>query len=161
MRNEKGLTLVELLAVIVILAIIAIIAVPSILQVINLSKADTHLANARNVLEVGMLAHQMGETPDGEFGGAESYSFKHLADLGYLQDTIKNTSIFSSWDVNEGEYDMGESFVLFDHWETPAVYKVNISLGNDNFIFENPLAMKEITRENLTDELKKQFRIKD
>lgn len=57
---KKGLTLVELLAVIVILAIIAIIAVRSIFQVINLSKADTHLANARNVLEVGMLAHQMG-----------------------------------------------------------------------------------------------------
>ena len=38
LNNEKGLTLIELLAVIVILAIIAAIAVPAIGNIINNSK---------------------------------------------------------------------------------------------------------------------------
>ena len=39
--NNKGFTLVELLAVIVILAIIMIIAIPSVLNTMNLSKLKT------------------------------------------------------------------------------------------------------------------------
>lgn len=38
LRNEKGLTLIELLAVVVILGIIAAIAVPSIGKIIDNSK---------------------------------------------------------------------------------------------------------------------------
>lgn len=162
MCNEKGLTLVELLAVIVILAIITIIAVPSILQVINLSKADTHLSNARNVLEVGMLAYQMGEPTDGEFGGVESYSLQQLAELGYLQDTIQSPSFFSWWEDDNSKYDMEQSLVVIDdNIKAPVIiYKVNLNIGGKNFIFEDPLEMKDITRENLTEELRKQFGIK-
>lgn len=44
-RNERGLTLVELLAVIVILGIIAAIAVPAVGNIIEKSKVDAHNAN--------------------------------------------------------------------------------------------------------------------
>ena len=41
MKNKKGFTLVELLAVIVILAVILIIAVPQIMKTINETKLKT------------------------------------------------------------------------------------------------------------------------
>ena len=50
LNNEKGLTLVELLAVIVILGIIAAIAVPSIGGIIQNSRVKALNADAQNAL---------------------------------------------------------------------------------------------------------------
>ena len=52
LKNEKGLTLVELLAVIVILGIIAAIAVPSIGGIIQDSRVKAVKADAQNVLQL-------------------------------------------------------------------------------------------------------------
>ncbi|GKU81445.1 prepilin-type N-terminal cleavage/methylation domain-containing protein [Niallia sp. NCCP-28] len=49
-KNEKGLTLIELLAVIVILGIIAAIAIPSIGSIIQKSKEDATKADAITIL---------------------------------------------------------------------------------------------------------------
>jgi len=49
-KNEKGLTLIELLAVIVILGIIAAIAIPSIASIIQKSKEDAVKADAITVI---------------------------------------------------------------------------------------------------------------
>lgn len=55
LKNSKGFTLVELLAVIVILGIIAGIAVPSIGNIIDNSKKDAHIANAKQMVEASRL----------------------------------------------------------------------------------------------------------
>ena len=56
LKNEKGLTLIELLAVIVILAIVAAIAVPAIGNIINNSKDRAVLAEASNILSGAKIA---------------------------------------------------------------------------------------------------------
>jgi type IV pilus assembly protein PilA len=56
LNNEKGLTLIELLAVIVILAIIAAIAVPAIGNIINNSHDKALLADASNILSGAKIA---------------------------------------------------------------------------------------------------------
>ncbi|MEI2664584.1 pilus assembly FimT family protein [Rossellomorea sp. LJF3] len=57
LKNERGLTLIELLAVIVILGIIAAIAVPSIGGIINKSKDDAKVAEAIQLINSAKLAH--------------------------------------------------------------------------------------------------------
>lgn len=55
LNNEKGLTLIELLAVIVILAIIAAIAVPAIGNIIENSRYNAVKADAINILNASNL----------------------------------------------------------------------------------------------------------
>ncbi|WP_066257929.1 prepilin-type N-terminal cleavage/methylation domain-containing protein [Neobacillus drentensis] len=57
LKEQKGMTLIELLAVIVILAIISAIAIPSILGLINNSKKDAHVANAQQMINSAKLAY--------------------------------------------------------------------------------------------------------
>ncbi|MEH7223084.1 type II secretion system protein [Bacillus sp. JJ1566] len=56
-KNQKGLTLIELLAVIVILGIIAAIAVPSIGNLINNTKEKAKVAEAVQIIDAAKLAH--------------------------------------------------------------------------------------------------------
>ena len=62
MKNEqKGFTLVELLAVIVILAIILLIAIPTVLSIIEEAKEDAFLSNVKMIEEqVGLIMLQDG-----------------------------------------------------------------------------------------------------
>lgn len=55
-KNEKGLTLIELLAVIVILAIIAAIAIPAIGNIIQNSRDKAVLTEASNLLSGAKIA---------------------------------------------------------------------------------------------------------
>lgn len=60
LKNERGLTLVELLAVVVILAIIATIAFVYIGGVIENSKKDAHVANAVQIISAAKLYEASG-----------------------------------------------------------------------------------------------------
>ncbi|GAA0450517.1 type II secretion system protein [Alkalibacillus silvisoli] len=78
-KNQKGITLVELLAVIVILGIIALIAVPAIANVIEDSRYDSVKATGINIIEAAELYSVTNNVED---GGVD------LADLtgsGYLE----------------------------------------------------------------------------
>jgi len=55
LKDQRGLTLIELLAVIVILGIIAAIAVPSIMNVIDKSKEDAVRSDAIQILNSAKL----------------------------------------------------------------------------------------------------------
>lgn len=55
LKNQKGLTLIELLAVIVILGIIAAIAVPSIGGIINKTENDAKVAEGLQIISAAKL----------------------------------------------------------------------------------------------------------
>jgi type IV pilus assembly protein PilA len=60
-KDERGLTLVELLAVVVILAIVAAIAFVLIGNVIDNSKKDAQIANAQQFISAVKLAEASGD----------------------------------------------------------------------------------------------------
>lgn len=60
-KDQRGLTLVELLAVVVILAIVAAIAFVLIGNVIENSRKDAHIANAQQAIAAAKLAEASGD----------------------------------------------------------------------------------------------------
>ncbi|WP_271852419.1 prepilin-type N-terminal cleavage/methylation domain-containing protein [Planococcus maritimus] len=84
LKDQKGMTLIELLAVIVIIAIIAAIAIPAISNLIQNSREDALVADAQNVLSAATLYFaENGEEETAAWDGGEADS-----DLeNYLEDT--------------------------------------------------------------------------
>ncbi|PIC67871.1 Tfp assembly type protein [Sporosarcina sp. P21c] len=82
--NQKGLTLVELLAVIVILGIIAAIAVPAIGNIIENTKYNAVKSDALNALSAANLYY--AEEPV-----AKTITVEKLVEGGYLDNNGKLT----------------------------------------------------------------------
>ncbi|MGE7908894.1 prepilin-type N-terminal cleavage/methylation domain-containing protein [Lysinibacillus xylanilyticus] len=78
LKNQKGLTLIELLAVIVILAIVAAIAIPAIGNIIDNSKFNGVKADAVNVINAANLYYTDNPNDNGPV------TVKTLIDEKYL-----------------------------------------------------------------------------
>src|SRR5690625_5255612 len=93
LKNERGLTLVELLAVIVILAIVGVIAFVMIGNVIENSKKDAHIANAQQLIASAKLY----EADGGQIGDS-GVDNSTLEDQGFLDKLI------DPWNSTNEEY---------------------------------------------------------
>lgn len=92
-KNQKGLTLIELLAVIVILAIVAAIAVPAIGGVIASSKEKAILADASTILSGAKLAVTSGSCTE-VTATPGNYTCSQTQLTPYVEG-IKSGSVFS------------------------------------------------------------------
>ncbi|AZV44583.1 type II secretion system protein [Peribacillus asahii] len=95
LKNQKGLTLVELLAVVVILGIIGAIAVPSIANIIDNSKKDAHVANAEQLIGAARLAVAANEKSLWANSGNNAndggkITMTELVSAGYLESAIED-----------------------------------------------------------------------
>jgi len=149
LKNEKGFTLVELLAVIVILGIIAAIAVPSIGKIIDNSKLDAHVSNARQMIEASRLyvvsenVDTSGDTEKEILLTRENDSDNALVDDGYLENIPE--------DPTGSEYSAGKVFVKQDGENLE--YRVYLEgeehvIGDDSW--EDAIKLSELDRDEVT-----------
>lgn len=100
LKNEKGLTLIELLAVIVILAIIALIAIPAIGSIVSNSKSKAILSDATSIIAGAKTAIIDGACS--QTAGSDTVTCKPDDLKGYLED---DKGTFKSGDQVEKKAD--------------------------------------------------------
>ena len=82
-KDQKGLTLVELLAVVVILAIVAAIAFVVIGNVIDNTRKDAHVSNAQQIINAVKVAEATGDVKEKDLtAGFDVISFTTGAEGG-------------------------------------------------------------------------------
>ncbi|MBA2873665.1 prepilin-type N-terminal cleavage/methylation domain-containing protein [Thermaerobacillus caldiproteolyticus] len=119
LKNERGLTLIELLAVIVILGIIAAIAIPAIGGLIDNSKKDAHVSNAQQMINAAKIAVTSDKDLLPPSGQTKQITLENLENDGYLE-TVKDP------DKTSNGYDERGSYVEIENTNNKLSYSVKL-----------------------------------
>lgn len=139
LKNERGLTLIELLAVVVILGIIAAIAVTAIGAIIDNSKKDAHIANAKQMVDAARLAISTNHVS----GTSITLTMQELYDNGFLDKIPKSPG-------NLGDYDAGESEVVVTKDTTNETRTYTVTLVGENGTYIDGVEVDALDRDAVT-----------
>lgn len=134
-KNQKGLTLVELLVVIVVLGIVSAIAVPSVGGILNNAKKDAHIANAQQMISSARLAITAEDITFSS--GSATINMDKLVTDGYLEAVPE--------DPSGTEYIGDESLVTVT--DTDGKYTFTVTLVGDEGTYISAAAPNALTRD--------------
>lgn len=126
LKNKKGFTLVELLAVIVVLAIIILIAMPSVMSAMDKARKNSLVTEASEIVKIAQTAYadDMMNAKVPANANGYCYSLKYLIDKGYMDKNLGGTgeaatefgSVLLKVDEN--------SVATYDIWLTNKIYSI-------------------------------------
>ncbi len=134
LNNEKGLTLIELLAVIVILAIVAAIAVPAIGNIINNSRVDAIKSDAINAINAAGL-YFIENSNDNDVTVQELQNAGFLETVGSLDpDGTTITEVANGEDTIDGSGTNGDITITFNYATITEInaHTSDNTIGNGN-----------------------------
>ncbi len=125
MKNKKGFTLVELLAVIAILAILVIIALPNILNLYRNARENVFVEEAQNVLRT--------------------------AQQKYLEDSMNNTAVecYSTDEGHQLDLDAKSSLHYYVQISGGKIVKLQVEDGNYQLVADGSSTGAEIKLDQL------------
>lgn len=138
--NNKGFTLVELLATISILAIIMLIAIPNVVGVVQKSRNKTYVEDAKKMISLAKYKVKSDLKIKNALGyGSVCISLNYLDSGKEIKDA-----------PNGGEYDTEKSYVLVEkNYDNSYYYSVQL-LENDKD--SNIQGLNEISSEYLSND---------
>jgi type IV pilus assembly protein PilA len=132
LKDQRGLTLIELLAVVVILGIIAAIAVPSVGKIIDNTKQDAKVAEALQIINAAKIAQASDSTKSSWVYKNAEGTTTH-GELDEYLNSVKDTSFTVNFDSSTGSY------TITGHDSAPVV---DSTYDDDNAVPESELVEK-------------------
>ena len=132
LKNKKGFTLVELLAVIVVLAIIILIAMPSVMSAMDKARKNSLVTEASEIVKIAQTAYaddmMNAKVPANSEGYC--YSLEYLIEKGYMDKNLggegDKASEFGSVLLTVND----ESVATYQVWLTNKIYSITGAASN-------------------------------
>lgn len=101
MKNNKGFTLVEILAVISLLGVIMVLIIPGILNLVGDSKKRINELEKKDIMESGKLYLISIDENKTKYNDLSGYDFKkYMAENGYITVSLENLIDLKYYDEN-------------------------------------------------------------